>query len=355
MSLVSNQQANADTQAPPFDLVHADVLRFFPNLVTALGGDPLLLMQRVGIDPSVVYKKEAAGYRLFVNLLEAAADELQCPDFGMRLAALQGGGSVFGSMGIVMQNSITLGEAVRYVADHCHAHSLAARVRVEQDRGTGKLFVGHEILVDKLPNKRQAIEQVLLLGQLNALQITGGHARAREIHFRYQRLSSLATYQRYFGCEVRFDQKEDGIVFYERDVLCPIVNADAQLYKHTTTYIENNFDLMAQPLHVRVRGVILQFMESDNCSKERIAGELNLHPRTLLRRLKAEGKCFEVIKDEVRRDMALGYLQTTSLPLRRIAEKIGYAEHSVLTRSCTRWFAATPREVRARAGSASRN
>lgn len=333
-----------------FDLVHADILRFFPNLVTQLGGDPQALLQRVGIDLSVLSQGlSTVGYRSIVNLLEYAAEQLQCPDFGMRLATLQGGGEVFGPMGVVMKNSNTLGEALRYVAKHCHAHSLAARVRLEQDRVSGKLFVGHEILVDRLPNRRQAIEQLLLLAHLNAMEITGGQARVREVHFRYQRLASRTTYRRYFGCETRFDQKEDGVIFHERDLLCPIVDPDVQLYKRATTFIDANFTRVAPPLHARVRGVILQFIETENCSKERVAAELNLHPRTLLRRLKAEGRCFEEIKDEVRRDMALGYLQGTDLPLRRIAEKIGYAEHSVLTRSCSRWFAATPREVRSRA------
>lgn len=349
MNRVSMPKNDIEQQAA-FDVVHADILRFFPNLVTALGGDPRSLLQRVGVDLSALSQgRLTVGYRSIVNLLELAAEELQCPDFGMRLAMLQGGGAVFGSMGVVMKNSNTLGEAVRYAANHCYAHSLAARVRLEHDHTSGKLFVGHGILVDKLPNKRQALEQILLLGQLNAMEITGGQARAREVHFRYQRLSSLATYRRYFGCDVRFDQKEDGIVFHERDLLCPIVDPDAHIYQSTTTYIDTNFTQVTPPVHACVRGVILQFIETENCSKERVAAELHLHPRTLLRRLKAEGKCFEEIKDEVRRDMALGYLQGTSLPLRRIAEKIGYAEHSVLTRSCSRWFAATPREVRAQA------
>jgi AraC-like DNA-binding protein len=304
----------------------------------------------VGID-LVASSQATVGYRSLVNLLEVAAAELQCPDFGMRLAALQGGGDVFGPMGVVMRNSATLGDALLYVTQHCHAHSLAARVRFEHDPASGKRFVGHEILVDGLPNRRQAIEQLLLLAHLNAVQITGGQARVREVHFRYQRLASLATYRRHFGCEVRFDQRADGVIFHERDLLCPIVAPDVQLYMSATTFIDTNFTRVEPPFHARVRGVILQFIETENCSKERVAAELNLHPRTLLRRLTTEGKCFENIKDEVRRDMALGYLQGTDLPLRRIAEKLGYAEHSVLTRSCSRWFAATPRELRLRAAS----
>jgi AraC-like DNA-binding protein len=333
-----------------FDLVHADILRFFPDLVRQLGGDPPTLLKRAGIESSVLSRgRSCVGYRSSINLLEYAAQDLRCPDFGLRLAQLQGGGAVFGPMGVVMRNSNSLGEALRYVAGHCHAHSLAARVRLEHDPGGRKLFVGHEILLDRLPNRAQAIEQLLLLGHLNAREITGGQARVREVHFRHQRLAPLRTYHRYFGCEIRFDQKEDGVVFADRDLRRPIVDSDAGLYETATTFIETNFTQVTPPLHARVRGIVLQYISTEDCSKERVAGALYLHPRTLLRRLRVEGRSFEEIKDEVRRDMALGYLQGTDLPLRRIAEKIGYSEHSVLTRSCSRWFAASPREVRSRA------
>ena len=351
MATLAQSDARHGTDArrdAPFDLVHADHLRFFPELVAELGGHSQTLLRRVGIDPMHL-PQSRVGYRASVNLLEMAARELHCADFGLRLASLQGGGAVFGLMGVVMKNSNTLGAALRYVAQHCHAHSLAARVRLERDRVGRKLFVGHEILLDRLPNRRQAVEQLLLLGHLNAVEITGGHARVRAVHFRHSRLLPLRTYHRYFGCEIRFDQKEDGVVFHDRDVLCPIVDRDAQLYEQATTFIDRNFTTVTPPVHARVRGVILQFIETEDCSKERVAAVLHLHPRTLLRRLRAEGKSFEEIKDEVRRDMALGYLQGTDLSLRRIAEKIGYSEHSVLTRSCSRWFAASPRELRSRA------
>jgi AraC-like DNA-binding protein len=224
-------------------------------------------------------------------------------------------------------------------------------VRLEQDPVSRTLFVGHEILLDRLPNRRQAVEQLLLLGHLNALEITGGQARVREVHFRHQRLSPLRIYHRYFGCDIRFDQKEDGVIFHERDVRCAIIDPDSDLYESAATFIDRTFTRVTPPLHARIRGMVLQHIGTEDCSKERVAALLHLHPRTLLRRLKAEGTSFEEIKDEVRRDMALGYLQGTNLPLRRIAEKIGYSEHSVLSRSCSRWFSASPREVRSRAGS----
>ena len=65
-----------------------------------------------------------------------------------------------------------------------------------------------------------------------------------------------------------------------------------------------------------------------------MASALGLHPRTLQRRLRDEGESFEGIKDSVRRDVALRYLQQPDVSLVRVTEILGYSETSVLSRSC---------------------
>ena len=346
VDLASSAAPELATEAP-FDVVHADILRFFPDLVTNLGGAPCALLQRFVGDPvGLTAADSSVSYRLLVGLLEHAATELACADFGMRLAALQGGGRVFGPMGAVMKNSSTLGDALDYVARHSHAHSLAARIRIEPQAAEECAFVRHDILVGGLPNKRQAIEQLMLLAHLNAVEITGGHARVRRVHFRHRPLSSRSTYRRYFDCEVRFDQKEDGVVFSNQDLRCPIVDPNVQAYKAATSLIDTQFTRMTPPMHALVRAVLLQFLGTEPCNNTQVAAELRLHPRTLHRRLRAEGQAFHQIKDEVRRDAALYYIKQTDLDLTQIAERLGYAEHSVLTRSCVRWFAAAPSRVR---------
>jgi len=344
---VAKDGAEVDAE---LELVHADSLRFFPDLVADLGGDADALMRGAGVDPAMFTTPgSGVGYRAMANLLERAAMDLRRPDFGMRLARLQGGGRVFGPMGVVMQNSNTLGEALAYVEKHIHAYSLAGRMRIEPDREDRKVVVAMEILLDRLPNKQQAMEHALLLGHLNAVESTGGRARVREVLFRHQPISSLRSYRDYFGCEVRFDQQMDALVFAERDLGYPIADPDVRLYQWATSFIDTNFTRITPPMHARVRGLILQYLGRDDCTNERVAGELCLHPRTLHRRLKDEGTSFEAIKDEVRRDLALCNLQQGDMPLTRIAEKLGYAETSVLSRSCCRWFAASPRRLRSQA------
>ena len=73
-----------------------------------------------------------------------------------------------------------------------------------------------------------------------------------------------------------------------------------------------------------------------------VATQFALHPRTLQRRLAAEGTTFADLVDHLRRDMAVRYLRDTDLGLDHLSRELGYAEQSVLTRSCRRWFGQRP-------------
>lgn len=327
------------------DAVHADTLRYFPELVRMLGGDAASLMAELDISSSALCQGHPLGYRTIATLMEHAAQRLRCADFGLRLASLQGGSAVFGAFRAVMAHAPTLGAALRCVVENSHVHSPSARVRMQPGEQKRTVLVSHDVLVDRLPVKRQMVEQFLLLAHLNALEVSNAKARVREVRFRFQPVSATSTYRSYFGCDVRFDQSVDGVVFGEADLACATVSSDARLFSEATALVTSQ-QSGRPPLRVDVRALIVQRLESDHCTKESIASELHMHPRTLHRRLLEEGTCFEAIKDGVRRDTAFGYLRASSLPMHRIAEKIGYAEQSVLARSCARWFDASPRAIR---------
>lgn len=334
----------AALQPGGFDVVHARILRDFPKLVTELGGDPGALMAQ-----AQVTSDGAMTYPRLIVLMDLAATRLACPDFGMRLAAMQGGEGIFGPLGEVMKNSRTFGDALQYVRQHIYAHSLAARVWQRRDRTSGEIFSGHDILIDGLPNKCQAIEQIMLAGHLAAMKLTGGHARVRRVDFRHQPVSPPDVYRRYFGCEVRFGQNADGVVFRPQDLDSPILRPDAQALSAGTAYIDKQFTRHRPPVQADVRGVIMQLLGTGACSNERVADELNLHTRTLHRHLRKEGTSFQQIKDDVRRDLMFYYLAQTDSDFAWISERLGFAEQSVMTRRCNRWFAKSPTRVRAEA------
>jgi AraC-like DNA-binding protein len=333
-----------------FDVVHARLLRFLPELVEELGGDAHALLRSAGIDPAALAEGSTHGsmgatYRQMIQLIEHAAEVLRCRDFGLRLAVRQGG-AMFGPLGQVMKNSQTFGEALAYVGTHAYAHSPAARIWQKRLPGEAGLFSGHDILIDGVPARSQAIEQIMLVGHLFAMEITGGHARVRKVHFRHQPLSQLGTYRRYFGCEVRFGQNEDGVFYSQADLASPIVKPDRDAYQTAIAFIDAQFAAARAPTHALVRGAVMQLLWAGESGNARVASELGLHPRTLHRRLGAEGTSFQQVKDEVRRDLLLYYLRQTELDFSTISEKLGFAEQSVLTRRCRKWFSAPPTQVR---------
>lgn len=330
-----------------FDIVHADVLAGFPELVKDLGGEASALLAEAGIGQGL---ENLGGVtcRQWVRLLENAARALGCCDLGLRLAARQGGSGVFGVLGQAMQASRSFGDALAYVEAHCYAHSLASRITVQTRRRGTLTFVSHDLLVERNPAPLQVLEQLMLAGHLGAQALTGGHARVRRVHFRHEPISRLEVYRHHFGCEVRFGQLQDGVFFSESDMACPTIDSDAHILAEITREIEQRFNARRAPIDAEVLGAVMYRLLAGPCTNEAVAADLGMHVRTLHRRLTESGTSFQKIKDEVRRDVMLYYLQRTPYSFTWIADRLGFAEQSVLTRTCRRWFAMSPSEVRAK-------
>src|SRR3546814_11941409 len=99
---------------PSRESAHPDTLRSFPALVRQLGGNPDVLLTQAGIDPAVLLRAPGSiiDYRSRVRLLERAALELSCPDFGLRLASAQSSHPAVGPIGVAMKKRSTLGEEI---------------------------------------------------------------------------------------------------------------------------------------------------------------------------------------------------------------------------------------------------
>lgn len=328
-------------------MVCVDSLYKFPELVAQLGGDANALLSEAQIDPASLNSPHAViPHRTYVRLLERAAVELGCPDFGMRLTAAQGGVKILGPLGYVMRNSRTLREAFRYCVEYVQGYSTAVHMCFEDSGVEGFVFVRIEIPPVGLPKHPQRLERALLSTQHSALAISGGQVRAREVWFTHEPVSPLAIYREYFGTEVRFGQRMNGLLFADSDLDIRTPKADPQVYELATNFIEHRFPATDAVFTFRIRMLVERLLLEGNCTHSGVASMLGIHPRALQRRLRAEGESFEAIKDRVRREIALRYLKDASIPLIRVAKMLGYSETSALSRSCYRWFSASPRQVR---------
>src|SRR4051794_33409523 len=72
-------------------LIRATTLWGYGELVTELGGDPQQFLKRFRIPPGVENQEDAfISVDAYVRLLQSSADDLGCPDFGLRLSRWQG-------------------------------------------------------------------------------------------------------------------------------------------------------------------------------------------------------------------------------------------------------------------------
>lgn len=324
----------------------AEALRGFVHLVDRLGGDGKRLLRGFEIDPAVMEDPNGQiPYRTMVQLLEQAALDLNCPDFGLKLAATQGSFRVVGPLGVAVRNSRTMGEGLRYCAEYVRVFSKAVGMRLVNR--AGKLwFLSFEILLDGLPNTTQAVEHALALIHHSIPIMSSDQVHTREIWFAHAPCARKADYRNYLGTNLRFTQPMSGLVFHEEDLQVRLVNPDRQLHALATGYIDHSFPPTYQRISERVRTLITNLLRDGECTQERVSAELCLHPRTLQRRLKEEGNSFESIKDSVRRESALYYLSQSRMPLVQVAAALGYLEVSTLSRSCYRWFSISPRRLR---------
>lgn len=95
----------------------------------------------------------------------------------------------------------------------------------------------------------------------------------------------------------------------------------------------------------KVRKIIFSYKESLP-TFDQVADVLHLHPRTLGRRLKQYNTSYQVILDEVRKELALEYLANSDILIDDIAYSLRFNDASSFYRAFKKWTGRTPRSYR---------
>jgi AraC-like DNA-binding protein len=99
-------------------------------------------------------------------------------------------------------------------------------------------------------------------------------------------------------------------------------------------------------LRTKVENAISSMLPHGRVLVDDVARSLGMSKRTLARRLSDEGLNFTEILQQLRRDLAVRYLDDRKLHVSKIAWLLGFQEVSAFTHACKRWTGKTPREMR---------
>lgn len=328
-------------------LIRATNMWGFGDLARELGGDPERLQARFGITPAAEFEEDAfVPFEAFVRMLEASATELACPDFGLRLSRWQGL-DILGPVAVIARNAPTLQDGLEAIARYLYVHSPALKMEVAAHTAGSDLKFIYELTELTLVQLRQGYELSMANGVRIVRLLGGPGAGPAAISFLHEQLGPDAAYAEALGCPVRFGQTWCGVELSPSLAGKRIDSADPETRRIAAKYLESQYPPSAATLADRVAELTRRLLPTSQCSAEVIADQLGMHPRTLQRRLAAEGARCQDIIDRERRDQAARYLADPRFRLSQIAGLLGYAEQSTLNRSCRRWFGKTPRELRA--------
>jgi len=326
-------------------LIRSTSLTGFRELVEQFGGQPDALLRRYRIDPKCIFEEDArVPLRSLVGLLDCAAQELDCPDFGLRMADYQDL-DVLGPIALIARSSATVGQALEEIVRFIGFHSPGIELNLDlSEPGAPRLLL--DIRLPGLLQQRQMIELATGVAHNIMKLLCGPQFAAQAIWLSASSPLSSARYRRFFKTTVYTAQACNAMVLTAAQFEHAIEQQDPLLHGVLVQYF-NHFNSHAPAdLVAQVEWLIVRTLATQRCRLPIIAEQLGLHERVLQRRLEQAGQGFEGILENVRRQRADTYLAERSMPMSQVAGLLGYSEQSVFNRACRRWFAMTPRARR---------
>jgi len=312
----------------------------------AAGIDVAPLMAKAGITRRQVEEEDvklpADAQIRFVDLI---ANALQDDLLGFHIACDVDLREI-GLLYYVLNSSYLLGDALRRAECYCAIINEGVRVRVREGKelALDLKYVGVERLSD-----RHQIEAWVTFVVRICRQITNRRLLPCSISFVHRREGGCPKLDAFMGHDVTFGAGADEVAFIGTAQQTPILGADPYLNRLLIRFCKEtrSHRATASTFRVSVENEIAPLLPHGTARAPEIAHQLGVSPRTLARRLAAEGLTFSAVLDELRAELARRYLKDEDLPISKIAWMLGYREPSAFNHAYKRWTGITPRKARA--------
>ena len=196
------------------------------------------------------------------------------------------------------------------------------------------LRIGFEYAGISRQSDRHQIEAWITAITRCCREITGRDLQPLEVGIIHQRIPEFAELDSFFGRTVEFGADQDEVLLAGEAAKLPVAQADRHLNRLLVRYCE---DVLARrkprlgAIAGRRRNALAALLPHGQSGIESVAEKLRVSPRTLRRKLAAEGVTFGKILEDSRFALAKHHLAEPESSISRIA-----------------WMLARPRSARSR-------
>ncbi|MCL6415821.1 AraC family transcriptional regulator [Aestuariirhabdus sp. Z084] len=331
-------------------LVRSAALQGFEALVSRFGANPSVLLAEHNLSSALLRQPDAyLAYPRVAELMEQAAIVCGCPWFGFELSNGQSD-SVLSELVLRAAQEPTLAKAIDLMLSYVHLH--ASGIITQQRVAANNAERWQLALAFDFTSARGTTQLMQLsLGVLyrSLVDLCGGTPEQYQIRVKQPRHTKP-----YDGTGVQgyppiafssaFDLVEFPVAWMTR-----VPRRDEQ---HLSDHLQRRLDYLEavypNDLLLQLRYAISNLLPSGECSLNRCASVLGVHPRLLQKRLQQSGLSYSSVLRETRQQIALQHLQDSSISLTDLALNLGFAELSVFSRRFKTWQGMSPQEWRRR-------
>ncbi len=178
--------------------------------------------------------------------------------------------------------------------------------------------------------------------------LVGQKADIDKIHFSFPQPDYIEAYQRLFQTQFAFNQRENAIFFEPSQLKHPISQNQPYLKDLLIQHAEQLMDQLRKEnsLKNQVQYLIIRSLPKGEVDIEMISSQLKMSRWTLTRNLNKEGVTFQNIMTDLRKELALTYLEDQALSVSDIAFLVGYSEISAFSKAFKTWTGKNPYSYR---------
>lgn len=170
----------------------------------------------------------------------------------------------------------------------------------------------------------------------------------REIHFMHQSRGYDAEYERVFQAPVVFGSRWNAMLVDAEFLSLKQPPVNRYVFGVLSAHAEALLKEIeaSRTTRGRVESLLAPILHTGNASMELISEKMGVSRQTLLRRLKEDGATFEQVLDELRRRLALHYLNGKKVSVNETAYLVGFSDAASFSRAFKRWTGISPSEAR---------
>lgn len=313
-----------------------------PQVLRDLGHDAGEVIANGGVEPGLLRNPEnAISFIALGRLLQTCIDATGCSHVGL-LVGQRAATPALGVVGRLMRNAPTLGEAM---LDLCknqlrYIQGAVAYLMVRDETA----YWGYTAYIPGIQAVEQINDGALAVG-VNMMRELAGVSPDAVLMSR-PAPADVGAYRRCFGVTPQFHAEQHAMTFPASLLKLPVRGADAKLRQILEKSVADYWAVLRPSIADQVVRILRARMFSVDLTLESVASDLLMEPRTLNRRLQAEGLSFRDLRNRARFDAARTILAGTGMGVTDLALALGYADTSAFTTAFRRWAGTAPSQWR---------